>query len=154
MGTERGRAVGTGAQRREKVAIQRREAGEPAARNARVRRIAMAAACSGGGVTAVGALAIAVLIGQALLVRRTIPLAEAPPPRCDGVYGEGHVGTPVRLVLLGDSSAAGFGVDAARHTLGALLAAGLAEQLRRPVLLRCVAVVGAESAHLEPQVER
>jgi lysophospholipase L1-like esterase len=119
----------------------------------RVRRVAVAAACGGGGLTAVGVLAAGVLVGQALLARRTIPLAEAPPPRCDGRYGDQHPGTPVRLVLLGDSSAAGYGVDVPRHTVGALLATGIAEQLRRPVLLRCVAVVGAESAHLEPQVE-
>jgi lysophospholipase L1-like esterase len=119
-----------------------------------IRRIAVAAVYGGGGITAVGALATGVLVGQAMIARRTIPVAEAPPPGCDGLYGDQHAGEPIRLVLLGDSSAAGYGVDAPRHTLGALLAAGLAEQLHRPVLLSCVAVVGAESAHLEPQVER
>jgi len=56
-------------------------------------------------------------------------------------------------VLLGDSTAAGYGADAPRNTVGALIAAGLSEQLRRPVDLHCFAVVGAESKHLQPQVE-
>jgi len=120
----------------------------------RARRMAMAAAYGGASVTAAGALVTGVLIGQAMIARRTIPLAESPPPRCDGRYGAEHPGEPVRLALLGDSSAAGYGVDSTKHTLGALLAAGLAEQLTRPVELRCVAVVGSESRHLEPQVER
>jgi lysophospholipase L1-like esterase len=120
----------------------------------RARRITAAAAYGTGSVTAAGAVLTGVLIGQALIARRTIPLAEAPPPRCDGRYGTEHKGEPIRLALIGDSSAAGYGVEAPRHTPGALLAAGLAEQLRRPVLLRCVAVVGADSADLQPQVER
>src|ERR671927_149505 len=66
------------------------------------------------------------------------------------VYGGGGVGAAGALftrVLIGQALAP-------RHTIGALLAAGLAEQLRRPVQLRCFAVVGAESAELPPQVER
>jgi lysophospholipase L1-like esterase len=118
------------------------------------RRLARAAVYGGGGVSAVGALVTGVLIGQAMLARRTIPLAESPPPRCDGRYGTEHEGAELCMVVLGDSTAAGFGVDAPRHTPGALLAAGLAEQLSRPVRLHCFAVVGAVSADLAPQVER
>ncbi|WP_203925214.1 SGNH/GDSL hydrolase family protein [Virgisporangium ochraceum] len=120
----------------------------------RLRHVATAAGYASAGVTALGMLATGVVIGQALIARRTIPTAEHPPPRCDGRYGFEHPGEPVRLAVLGDSSAAGYGVDAPRKTLGALLAAGLAEQLKRPVDLRCVAVVGAQSRHLAPQVER
>jgi lysophospholipase L1-like esterase len=119
-----------------------------------VRRVAVAAAYGGMSVTAAGALVTGVLIGQALIARRMIPQAESPPPRCDGRYGTEHEGKPIRLALLGDSSAAGYGVDAPRLTLGALLAAGLAEQLSRPVELHCVAVVGSRSEHLPLQVER
>jgi lysophospholipase L1-like esterase len=118
------------------------------------RRIAWAAAYGGGGASAVGALFTGILIGQALLARRTIPMAEAPPPRCDGRYGLANDGAQITLAVLGDSSGAGFGVAAARETLGALIAAGVAEQLSRPVRLHCFAVVGAESADLPPQVER
>jgi lysophospholipase L1-like esterase len=120
----------------------------------RARRVAVAVAYGGVSVSAAGAVVTGVLIGQALMARRTIPLAESPPPRCDGRYGNEHPGEPIRLSVLGDSSAAGYGVDLPRQTLGALLATGLAEQLSRPVDLRCVAVVGSESAHLDPQVER
>jgi lysophospholipase L1-like esterase len=119
-----------------------------------IKQLAAAAAYGSAGVTAVGMLATGVLIGQALIARRIIPTAEQPPPRSDGRYGFGHPGTPVKLALLGDSSAAGYGVDAPRKTLGALLATGLAEQLHRPVDLRCVAVVGAQSRHLAPQAEK
>lgn len=121
---------------------------------ARLKDVATAAGYASAGVTAVGMLATGVVIGQALMARRTIPAAEHPPPRCDGRYGFEHKGEPVRLAVLGDSSAAGYGVDAPRKTLGALLASGLAEQLKRPVDLRCVAVVGAQSRHLAPQIER
>ena len=118
------------------------------------RRAVTAAAFGGGSIGTAGALFTGVLVGQAFLARRTIPVAEAPPPRSDGRYGPEHDGTPLTMVVLGDSSAAGYGVDASRDTPGALLAAGLAEQLRRPVTLRCFAVVGAESRDLPPQVER
>jgi lysophospholipase L1-like esterase len=116
--------------------------------------MAIAAAYSGVSVTAAGLLATGVLVGQALIARRVIPLAESPPPRCDGSYGTAYPGPPLRLVLIGDSSAAGYGVDAPRHTVGALLAVGLSDALRRPVDLRCVAVVGSLSRHLPHQVEQ
>jgi lysophospholipase L1-like esterase len=119
-----------------------------------VRRIATAGAYGAGSLTAAGAVLTGLLVGQAMLARRTIPAAEAPPPRCDGRYGTEHDGEPITLTVLGDSSAAGYGADVPRNTPGGLLAAGLAEQLRRPVSLHCLAVVGAESRTLEPQVER
>jgi lysophospholipase L1-like esterase len=119
-----------------------------------MRRIATVAALGGGGLGAAGALVTGVLLGQALIARRTIAVAQAPPPRCDGDYGTEHDGPPMVLAMLGDSSAAGYGVEVARHTTGALLAAGLAERFRRPVTLHCLAVVGAESRDLAPQVER
>ncbi len=69
------------------------------------------------------------------------------------MYGTDFPGEPLVLAILGDSSAAGLGVDLPRETPGALLAAGLAQVARRPVRVVCAAVVGAESAHLHPQVE-
>jgi len=115
------------------------------------RRIARATAYGGGGLGLVGALAAGLLYGQAELARRTIPLAQSPPPRPDGRYGVERAGEDVRLAVLGDSSAAGYGVERARDTTGALLAAGIAEQLDRPVDLRCFASVGAISAALLAQ---
>ena len=58
----------------------------------------------------------------------------------------------LRLVVLGDSSAAGLGVQSPEETPGALLAAGLAEAASRPVRLSVVARVGARSQDLELQV--
>jgi lysophospholipase L1-like esterase len=121
----------------------------PAARGA-----AHAAAFSGGALGAAGVITAAVLLGQALLARMTIPGAEAPPPRCDGDYGlEYAPAAPVRIAVLGDSTAAGYGVDHGGETPGALLALGLAQATRRPVSLHCRAVVGTVSAGLRPQVE-
>jgi lysophospholipase L1-like esterase len=100
-----------------------------------------------------GAFLVGVLMGQAAFTRRSIPRAEAPPPRGDGRYGTNYGGAPLRLVMLGDSLAAGYGVAKPRQTPGALLAAGLAARLRRPVHLRNLAVVGSTSAMLGPQVE-
>ncbi len=120
----------------------------------RTRRLVRATAYGSTGIGAAGVLAAGLLYGQAALARKNIPLAMAPPPRCDGHYGTEHVGAEIRLVMLGDSSAAGFGVERARETTGALLAAGIAERLHRPVFLKSHAVVGATSAGLGPQVTR
>lgn len=117
------------------------------------RKVAVAAVYGGGGVGIASALAAGVLVGQARLARRIIPRAESPAPRCDGRYGTEYPGEPLKLVVLGDSTGAGYGVDRARDTPGALLAAGLVERLHRPVEVRCFAVIGAISPGLVPQVE-
>lgn len=107
----------------------------------------------GGALTAAGIAALGVLFGQVELARRTIPIAESPPPRSDGVYGGNRKTEALRLVVLGDSSAAGFGVKRARQTPAALIAAGLSRRLERPVHLTNLAVVGATSGRMMPQVE-
>ncbi|ASW53683.1 SGNH/GDSL hydrolase family protein [Plantactinospora sp. KBS50] len=108
----------------------------------------------GAGATAVTVLtASGVLIGQARQARRVIPQAQEPPPRGDGVYGARFPGPPLTLVVLGDSSAAGYGVHRPRETPGALLATGISRRLHRPVRLHRFAVVGALSAGLVPQVD-
>jgi lysophospholipase L1-like esterase len=110
-----------------------------------------------GGVTGVVAgaagLSLALLMHQAADARRVIPLAEAPPPRGDGVYGAKFPDRPLTMVILGDSTAAGFGVHRPRETPGALLATGVSRRLRRPVRLYRVAVVGSTSAELIYQVD-
>ncbi|MGC4804341.1 SGNH/GDSL hydrolase family protein [Micromonospora sp. DT233] len=117
------------------------------------RRVARLAAI-GTGATAAAAVATGgVLLGQARQARRTIPAAEAPPPRCDGVYGAKLPGRALTMVVLGDSVAAGYGVHRRRETPGSLLATGLSRRLHRPVRLRRFAVVGAISPGLRPQVE-
>lgn len=117
------------------------------------RHMTIAGVCGGAGVGVAGGLFAGLLLSQARLARRIIPRAEQPPPRSDGRYGIQHTGQPLRLAVLGDSTAAGLGVDRPRDTPAALLACGLAERLRRPVLVRNVAVCGAESAGLVPQQE-
>lgn len=93
------------------------------------------------------------LAAQVRQARRDIPRAEAPPPRASGLYGGPRGRPPLVLAMLGDSSAAGYGVHKPRQTPGALLATGISRRLGRPVQLHCLAVVGATSSRLAPQVE-
>lgn len=117
------------------------------------RRIAMAAAYGGGGLGALSAAAFGLVRAEAALARRTIGEPTGEPPDADGVYGPHHSGEPLTLALLGDSSAAGLGVDHPHQTPGAMLAAGLAECADRPVRLVNPAVVGARSSDLVQQVD-
>lgn len=119
----------------------------------RARRVARYTAIGVGAAAAAFGTTTGVLLGQAKHARRTIPMAEAPPPRCDGVYGAKLPGQPITMVVLGDSSAAGYGVHRRRETPGALLATGLSRRLHRPVRLHRHAVVGSLSAGLKHQVE-
>ncbi|GAA2490403.1 lipase [Winogradskya humida] len=120
------------------------------------RRIRLAGQVAGG-VTGAAAgitlLSAGVLLRQAAGARRIIPMAEAPPPRGDGLYGPKFPGRALSMVILGDSSAAGYGVHRPRETPGALLATGVSRRLRRPVRLHRLAVVGAVSAALTHQVD-
>ncbi|MBR8743171.1 SGNH/GDSL hydrolase family protein [Nocardiopsis sp. MG754419] len=122
-------------------------------RAVRARRIAAATAFGGGGLTLVGGGTVALLYLQARLAKNAIGGTRWRRPRADGVYGEG-AGRPLRLLMLGDSTAAGFAVTEARETPGAMLAAGIAAATERRVRLRCTASPGATSAHLDDQVER
>lgn len=120
------------------------------------RRIKLAGRIAGGvtgTVAGVAGLSVALLMRQAADARRVIGMAEAPPPRGDGLYGPKFPGTPLSMVILGDSSAAGYGVHRPRETPGALLATSVSRRLRRPVRLHRVAVVGAMSAGLPYQVD-
>jgi lysophospholipase L1-like esterase len=120
------------------------------------RRIKLAGRVAGGvtgTVVGVAGLSIGLLLRQAADARRIIPLAEAPPPRGDGLYGPKFGGKPLSMVILGDSTAAGYGVHRPRETPGALLATGVSRRLRRPVRLHRLAVVGSMSAGLPYQVD-
>ncbi len=55
--------------------------------------------------------------------------------------------------MLGDSTAAGYGVHTRAETPGALLATAIAAMAQRPVRLTCPAVVGSVSAWLPAQAE-
>lgn len=89
---------------------------------------------------------------QARVAREVIgkPLGEAP-HSSDRTYKK-KMGRPIDLLLLGDSIAAGLGADKAKHTLGARLAAILANSTRRAVRLHTAAHVGSESSMLRAQL--
>lgn len=123
-------------------------------RAGRARRIAAAAAFGGGGLGALGAAGIGLLAVEARMARRWIgtPFGKQGPDG-SGWYGRG-AGPAIELAVLGDSSAVGLGVTDPQETPGAVIAAGLAAITGRPVRLRVAAVVGAESRHLDAQVDR
>jgi len=115
-------------------------------------RLAAAAAVGGGGLGLLGGSLYGVLVLQALLARRAIGNAERPPPDPSGLYGAMLPGPPIRLAVLGDSAAAGYGARVAQETFGAYLATGLSVLARRPVRLRSLAAVGAQSTDLVEQI--
>jgi lysophospholipase L1-like esterase len=119
----------------------------------RVRRAGQVVGGGAGLAAGLTALSVGVLMRQAAEARRVIPMAEEPPPRGDGLYGPKFPGRPLSMVVLGDSTAAGYGVHRPRETPGALLATGISRRLRRPVRLRRLAVVGSTSAGLSYQVD-
>ncbi len=118
------------------------------------RKLAAAAAYGGGGLSVLGATLYGVLRVEAQVARNTIGEAEGDPPDPTGWYGRGRPGPAIKVALLGDSSAAGYGVERVEETPGALLASGVAERADRRVHLGSYAVVGAQSSDLDAQVGR
>ncbi|MDQ1046117.1 SGNH/GDSL hydrolase family protein [Streptomyces sp. V4I2] len=120
------------------------------------RRIAAGAAYGGGGIGLVGAAAMGLLLAEVQLAKRQVGNGTSPHvPQAEGRYGSGYTTPgepPLRLVMLGDSTAAGQGVRRSGQTPGALLASGLAAVAERPVVLRNVALPGATSDDLDRQV--
>ncbi|MBS4101765.1 SGNH/GDSL hydrolase family protein [Tsukamurella paurometabola] len=118
-----------------------------------------AAAVSGAGATW-GAYAL--LTKQARTARTVIPHRTDMAPSKDGIYSPGttvverpgpHVSADVSLMVFGDSTAAGLGVDDAEHTPGVLLARGVVAETGRTVRLAVKAIVGATSKGLAGQIE-
>ncbi|BDD83840.1 hypothetical protein TPB0596_36030 [Tsukamurella pulmonis] len=118
-----------------------------------------AAAVSGAGATW-GAYAL--LTKQARTARTVIPHRTDKAPSKDGIYSPGTtvVERPgpahpadVSLMVFGDSTAAGLGVDDAEHTPGVLLARGVVAETGRTVRLAVKAIVGATSKGLAAQIE-
>src|SRR3954452_15603519 len=101
-----------------------------------------------------GAALYGVLRIEAEVARKTIGRLDHDPPDPSGWYGRGRPGPAVKVALLGDSSAAGYGVDRVEETPGAVLASGVAERADRRVHLRDYAVVGAMSSELGTQIDR
>ena len=110
------------------------------------------AAYGGGGVGLLGMVGYGIITAQTRFARRAVPALGGAPP-ADGEYGDApHA--PLRIAILGDSTAAGLGADVPTETPGALLAADVAAATGRRVALDVVAVPGTRSADLEPQVSR
>ncbi len=118
------------------------------------RKLAAAAAYGGGGLSVLGLSLYGLLRAEAKLARRTIGRISGEPPDATGWYGRGRPGPAVKVALIGDSSAAGYGVDRVVETTGALLASGIAERANRRVHLRSYAFTGARSSDLAAQIER
>ena len=120
-----------------------------------VRRVAATAAAYGGGGFGLLGVGIAgLLLAEAKLAEIQLNVLQGEPPRADGIHGRQFArdgAPPLAMTVLGDSTAAGFGVDRADYTPGALLAGGIAAVAERPVRLTVVAVNGATSRDLERQ---
>jgi lysophospholipase L1-like esterase len=79
---------------------------------------------------------------------QTIRLPEAAGERNGlvGVVGETHDQTPYRLLVIGDSSAAGVGASTQSEALASQTATALAQQLQRPVAWQLIAQSGLNTA--------
>ena len=108
-------------------------------------------AAAAAGATAVAAAGL--LTAQALEARRRIGPRTTTAPYADGRYGSGP-GTSIRLAVLGDSGAAGLGAARPEDTMGAILAVALSEVSGRTVTLSNHAVIGAQTADLQGQIDR
>ncbi|MFG2696190.1 SGNH/GDSL hydrolase family protein [Kitasatospora sp. NPDC048407] len=134
-------------------------AGSQASRVRVARRIATAAAYGGGGLGLLGVGLAGVLLTESRMAVRAIGILGGDPPRADGMHGEAFADPldsrpPLVMAFLGDSTAAGLGVQRAQETPGALLSSGLASVAERRVRLVNVAKSGARSGDLARQVER
>lgn len=87
-----------------------------------------------------------ILLLQGRRVRRTtLRLPEAAGPR-DGIAGETFQVEPLHLLVVGDSSAAGVGVDEQADALAQPLALALSHSLQRPVAWQLRAQSGVDTA--------
>ncbi|TQS40531.1 SGNH/GDSL hydrolase family protein [Cryptosporangium phraense] len=109
----------------------------------------IAAAAATAAATAAGG-AVSVLAIEGLLARRRRYLSADLAPPGSGVFGAGR---PLRLVMLGDSTAAGLGVAVTGETVGGRLAELLSSAGRR-IHLSSGAVAGSRTADLDAQVAR
>lgn len=104
---------------------------------------------------AVVAGATAVLGAQTLVARSRdyLPAASAPPPDTE-VPGPDGDRAPLRMIVAGDSTAAGVGASGGATTVGGRLARVAVGAARAPVRLHSVAVSGARTRDLQRQASR
>ena len=91
------------------------------------------------------------LLAEAVMASRAHYLGPDSAPPVEGEYGADGL-PPLRLVIAGDSTAAGVGAQRRNDTVGAHLAQALADTNR--VQVRCVGVSGSRCADLAPQISR
>lgn len=110
--------------------------------------------------TAVSALGVAVVVVCVLGAEVGVTLSrdylrgpDAPVADAD-LAGRGPGAEALRLVVLGDSTAAGVGASSTGTSVAGRLAEAVVLELGTPVTLRSVAVSGAEASDLEEQVDR
>jgi len=103
-----------------------------------------------GGAAALAIAGLGLLAVEGWIARRRRHLSSDLAPAVSGTFGSGP---EVRLVLFGDSTAAGLGVQRPEQTLGGRLAELLAATEKR-VRLASVAVSGAHAVDLDAQVAR
>ncbi|MGJ9421230.1 SGNH/GDSL hydrolase family protein [Aeromicrobium sp. CF3.5] len=115
-------------------------------------RTVAAAAAVGSTVTLSGLYGF--LVGEALLARRAIGMTDARPPSPDGLYGADLPGSPIQVLVLGDSAAVGYGMERADATPSAMIGIGLAHVLDAQIDVRCRAVVGAKASDLNAQIDQ
>lgn len=127
-------------------------------------RLLRLAAALTGTVGGLSGAAYGLLNEQSRRARRVIGVNADPPLRGDGLYLPASAELPrdptdpraddvVRFAVLGDSTAAGLGVDSPDELPGVLLAHGLVDELECPVALSTHAIVGTTSRGLAAQVD-
>jgi lysophospholipase L1-like esterase len=115
-----------------------------------------------GAVGGLSSAAYGLLIEQSKRARTVIGAPERPPLNADGVYlADGSGPYPaqshpqaLRFAVIGDSSAAGLGVEQPDQLPGTVLARGLADEADRAVLLHTYAISGSTTRDLAAQVDR
>lgn len=122
-------------------------------RASRARRVAAAAAYGGGGVALAGLAGWALLQAEVQVAKRVIGDGPGVPQKHEGTYGAGF-GEAHRILVLGDSTAAGVGASRPDEAIGAIVATGVAALSGRPVELRNASRSGATSPQLLGQLER
>ena len=99
---------------------------------------------------------LTVLIGEVVWVvnRDYLPPESAPSVDTEiSASGSAAAPTPLRLVVVGDSTGAGVGASRTEFTVGARLAVAVASAVQRAVSVQSVAVSGARAGDLGPQVD-
>lgn len=118
----------------------------------RARKIAAAAAFGGTGAGAVGLATWGLLTVEAKIARKIVGRPFESAPDDSGTFGSGF-GDVIELLMLGDSTARGMGADDRTQTVGAIVSTAVAALTSRPVRLTNAAVIGAESADLDEQLD-